>query len=79
MVSHPIHAGGGGYLNADLFLFHPLVLSAVATIGASIIVQLVSPSDPWGKTLLFLKQLGRQVSSDGREGTGDRGGHRHES
>ncbi|KAL3761976.1 hypothetical protein ACHAW5_006682 [Stephanodiscus triporus] len=60
MVSHPIHAGGGGYLNADLFLFHPLVLSAVATIGASIIVQLVSPSDPWGKTLLFLKQLGRQ-------------------
>ena len=48
---------------AFLFLFHPLVLSAIVTVGASIVVQLVSPADPWGKTLLFLKHLGRQVSA----------------
>ena len=46
-----------------LFLFHPLVLSAIVAVGASIVVQLVSPADPWGKTLLFLKHLGRQVSA----------------
>jgi len=43
-----------------LFLFHPLVLSAIVTVAASVVVQLVSPADPWGKTLLFLKHLGRQ-------------------
>ncbi len=60
------NSGGGSYDGDALpfpFLFHPLVLSAVVTIGASIIVQLVSPADPWGKTLLFLKHLGRQVSA----------------
>jgi hypothetical protein len=63
--------GGGNFYHGDAFalllLFHPLVLSGIVTICASIVVQLASPADPWGKTLLFLKQLGRQVSVRARE------------
>ena len=62
---------GGGHHHGDAFalllLFHPLVLSAIVAICASVVVQLASPADPWGRTLLFLKQLGRQVSARARE------------
>ncbi len=53
------NSGGG---SRDESLLSPILLSTAATLGASIIVQLATPADPWGKSLRFLKQLGRQVS-----------------
>ena len=40
----------------------PLVISTSLTIGTSILVQLLTPADPYGKSLRFLKQLRGQVS-----------------
>ena len=54
-------SGGGG---RDDTLLSPILLSTAATLGASIVVQLATPADPWGKSLRFLKQLGRQVRYD---------------
>lgn len=59
----PSYRGSGGFNpsnNNDTTLLSPILLSTAATLGASIIVQLITPADPWGKSLRFLKQLGRQ-------------------
>ena len=39
----------------------PILLSTSLTIGTSILVQLLTPADPYGKSLRFLKQLRGQV------------------
>lgn len=52
--------GGGSSTSSNDKFLSPILLSTVATIGTTIIVQLVTPADPWGKSLRFLKQLGRQ-------------------
>eukprot|EP00571_Detonula_confervacea_P014765 CAMPEP_0172298884 /NCGR_PEP_ID=MMETSP1058-20130122/1330_1 /TAXON_ID=83371 /ORGANISM="Detonula confervacea, Strain CCMP 353" /LENGTH=467 /DNA_ID=CAMNT_0013008179 /DNA_START=18 /DNA_END=1421 /DNA_ORIENTATION=+ len=61
----PTYRGGSSSFsfnrgNNNDAVLSPLLLSTAATLGASIIVQLITPADPWGKSLRFLKQLGRQ-------------------
>ena len=51
----------GDSSNSNNDLLSPILISTAATLGASILVQLVTPADPWGKSVRFLKQLGRQV------------------
>jgi len=38
----------------------PILITTAGVLGASLIVQLLTPADPWGKSARFLKQLGRQ-------------------
>ena len=39
----------------------PVALATAGAVGASIVVQLLTPADPFGKSARFLRQLGRQV------------------
>lgn len=48
---------GGGNSSAN-----SLLVTTATTLGASLLItQLLTPADPLGKSLRFLKQLGRQV------------------
>ena len=49
---------GGGSSSAN----NSLLVTTATTLGASLLItQLLTPADPLGKSLRFLKQLGRQV------------------
>lgn len=53
--------GGSRSSNSnDNSILTPILLSTATTLGVSILVQLITPADPWGKSLRFLRQLGRQ-------------------
>mmetsp|Transcript_19528 Transcript_19528/g.36518 ORF Transcript_19528/g.36518 Transcript_19528/m.36518 type:complete len:170 (+) Transcript_19528:58-567(+) len=60
-MSFRTSSSSGGYgVRGDSL--SPLALSAAATLAAAIVVQVATPSDPWGKSRRFLRQLKRQVS-----------------